>query len=35
MSYDFGFMLAAAAVVFIVGVSKSGLASGAGVLPVP
>jgi uncharacterized membrane protein YfcA len=35
MPYDFGFMLVAAAVVFIVGVSKSGLASGVGALAVP
>ncbi len=35
MPYDFGFMLAAAVVVFIVGLSKSGLATGLGSLAVP
>lgn len=35
MPYDFGFMFAAAAVVFIVGLSKSGLATGLGSLAVP
>ncbi len=35
MPYDVGFMIAAAFVVFIVGLSKSGLASGLGSLAVP